>query len=531
MEVSSFCALPEAVDDGNSAGMVLEWQPMAGLLFAGGSASVVRVWDVARSQCVGLAHTERGASVTSIASAWPGNGVAMLGHDDGAISLIDHRVPATMSTSGVGSPWDASLSSAVRNVLSARIAASMATDTPSGAASLSSLAGMAKRGGVGLTWRGLGGVARDAAMRAAWQSAGGGSGAGSGGVGGGGIATVLRLGQSEGLAELLQPHGAERWRRGSRRAHDSWVLRVAQPRGGAWFEGVSADLNGGLAWWDLRHTAPVKLVRAFRTKLTAMATHDWSRIVAVGTQGQRVSMYGPGGCDATAPGSTHSDAAEAGTSSSSSSLPSSSSAHMPPGTPRQIIKHLEGFLGQRIAPVSCLEFHPHDPVLAVGGTNNLVALFTSGWTPPGGMGEASSAEAAVAAAAAQAAHHRAASEAAGSAARVVAAMAEHRGTEEGSKAVRAAAIKAQAAAISTVEAMASVQRARATGVPEAGAQWAGVMALRGAEWDSLAAAGMQQLKAAPLDSAQQPASAAASGSSGKAERSVSAIGAATLLSV
>ena len=38
-------------------------------------------------------------------------------------------------------------------------------------------------------------------------------------------------------------------------------------------------------------------------------------------------------------------------------------------------RYHDGFLGQRIAPVSCLAFHPHKMLLAAGATDHIVAIY------------------------------------------------------------------------------------------------------------------------------------------------------------
>jgi regulator-associated protein of mTOR len=40
-----------------------------------------------------------------------------------------------------------------------------------------------------------------------------------------------------------------------------------------------------------------------------------------------------------------------------------------------MIRYHDGFLGQRIAPVSCLAFHPHKMLLAAGSTDQIVAIY------------------------------------------------------------------------------------------------------------------------------------------------------------
>ena len=42
-----------------------------------------------------------------------------------------------------------------------------------------------------------------------------------------------------------------------------------------------------------------------------------------------------------------------------------------------LIRYHEGFLGERIGPVSCLAFHPHRLILAAGATDSVVAVYSS----------------------------------------------------------------------------------------------------------------------------------------------------------
>ena len=47
------------------------------------------------------------------------------------------------------------------------------------------------------------------------------------------------------------------------------------------------------------------------------------------------------------------------------------------------IRYHDGFLGQRIGPISSLAFHPHEMLMAVGSTDSLVSIFSSERTAPG----------------------------------------------------------------------------------------------------------------------------------------------------
>lgn len=42
-----------------------------------------------------------------------------------------------------------------------------------------------------------------------------------------------------------------------------------------------------------------------------------------------------------------------------------------------LIRYHEGFLGERIGPVSCLAFHPHRLLLAAGATDSVVAVYSA----------------------------------------------------------------------------------------------------------------------------------------------------------
>jgi len=506
--VSAFQALPEAAASTTGPGVVMGWQAWAGQLLAAGSSSTARVWDVSRSQCVATVRTHE---VTSVASSWPGNGVSLLGHSDGAVSLVDQRVPATLGSSAVGHGWDAT-TAGLRPGRGASLAeASAAAGSPwerlamagSGSAGIGPWGAVRSAGAA--TWTG---VRRQSLSQSRWSAAGQPAPAPDGGAAAGeghGVATVMRLGVASGLPGLLGRGAASAWTSGIRTAHSSWVVRAVQPKGGAWFEAVTAGLDGTVAWWDLRRTGPVRSVRAFEDPLTAMAVHDWSRLVAVGTQARRVSIYGPGGVDA------------APKRSDGPPPPSSRDGVAPAWWPRQTIKYLEGFLGQRIAPVTALEFHPHDPVLAMGGSDSLVSLFTAGWVPPGGLGHATTSAAAGDAAASAATHHAAAEAAARAAAsaaatargdprtrpsppsRVLAALASPSRRRGGppptrADAVLSAALRAETAAAAAAEAAARHAEVMRSLPAQSGAQWGGVMAVPDGDWARNGEAGMASVR-------------------------------------
>ena len=47
------------------------------------------------------------------------------------------------------------------------------------------------------------------------------------------------------------------------------------------------------------------------------------------------------------------------------------------GEQLSVIRYHDGFLGQRIGPVSCLAFHPNQLLLAAGATDSIVAVYNT----------------------------------------------------------------------------------------------------------------------------------------------------------
>ena len=103
--VSSWHAVPDAgrlKGSPRGEGVVLNWQASSGRLLAGGRSPNLRVWDLQREQCVGVASvgSSRGGSVlTAMASPWPGTGVVAVGKSSGSVTVLDMRMPAVSEAS------------------------------------------------------------------------------------------------------------------------------------------------------------------------------------------------------------------------------------------------------------------------------------------------------------------------------------------------------------------------------------------------------------------------------------------------
>ncbi|XP_046483288.1 regulatory-associated protein of mTOR isoform X4 [Neodiprion pinetum] len=157
-----------------------------------------------------------------------------------------------------------------------------------------------------------------------------------------GSGTLMALGCGDGSVRLfdrrLPPHEARvmTWRE-----HTAWVL-------GAYFRGtatgaprlITGSLSGDIRFFDLRKNSSVNTVQTAQG-ITAMAVHNVADIFTCASMNQCISVYNMSGQNLNA------------------------------------IKSYEGFMGTRIGPVSCLNFHPYRVVLAAGCMDSSVSVYAS----------------------------------------------------------------------------------------------------------------------------------------------------------
>lgn len=124
----------------------------------------------------------------------------------------------------------------------------------------------------------------------------------------------------------------------SAREHSAWVVsahfRPDVP------EIITGSVRGTVKFWDLRTMRSVKTLEVHKSPLTALAVHPCVPILATGSHAQFIKILTLGGEQLGG-----------------------------------IIKYHDGFLGQRIGPVSCLAFHPTKLMLATGATDSIVSVY------------------------------------------------------------------------------------------------------------------------------------------------------------
>lgn len=120
--------------------------------------------------------------------------------------------------------------------------------------------------------------------------------------------------------------------------HGTWVnyahLRADVP------EVVIGSVRGTVKFWDLRALRTYKTLEVQKSPLTSLTVHNLSPILAAGSHAQFIKILTLSG-------------EQLG----------------------NVIKYYDGFLGQRIGPVSCLAFHPHKLLLGASSTDGIVSIY------------------------------------------------------------------------------------------------------------------------------------------------------------
>lgn len=124
--------------------------------------------------------------------------------------------------------------------------------------------------------------------------------------------------------------------------HQDWVVGLHLQRGMDRLL-VSASTEGDVRFWDSRFAnRSIKTLQIDPTRqLSCFDAHDYTGLFACGSESQQLFL-----CN----------------------MATSSAA---------IFKYHDGFLGNRLPPLTSLDFHPLRSMIAVGGEDSFVSLFRS----------------------------------------------------------------------------------------------------------------------------------------------------------
>lgn len=123
------------------------------------------------------------------------------------------------------------------------------------------------------------------------------------------------------------------------REHAGWVTSVFLQKGG---DGniISGSVAGDVRFWDTRFTESVRSLETIGNS-AAFEVHHQAKVFATGSASQIIKVYSLDGSNLST------------------------------------IRYHDGFMGQRIGPISCLAFHPHRVHLAAGSTDSFISIYST----------------------------------------------------------------------------------------------------------------------------------------------------------
>ncbi|CAM9776589.1 unnamed protein product [Discosporangium mesarthrocarpum] len=120
--------------------------------------------------------------------------------------------------------------------------------------------------------------------------------------------------------------------------HDSWIVNLHFTKE---YEFLSACLSGSVRMWDVRKEGPPKRsILVQRASMTALAVHKRIPIMASGSHNQFIKIL------------------------------------TLDGEALSLIRYHQGFLAQRVGPITALAFHPNKLMLAAGATDSITTIYT-----------------------------------------------------------------------------------------------------------------------------------------------------------
>jgi len=311
---SAFAALPDIAETSRGSGLLVSWHQSTGTLIAGGNSNTVRVWDLGREQCVRFFETGSHTCLTALATTV-----------SAATGGGNSERRGEEGTAGPGGG---------RNVDPVEL-------------------GGGEGGGPPVVGVGAYAILQDELARvhtAGSGGAGGGAGAGAAGIPPGYFAGSASTNFSPswtfgGFAdgsiavfdERVQSNGG---RVHQSREHSAWVAS-AHMRSNH-LEVITSSVRGSIKFWDIRSLRTYKTLDVQKSALTSMSVHSCAPVLATGSHAQFIKILTFGG-------------EQLG----------------------NIIKYHDGFLGQRMGPITSLTFHPHRMMLAASAADCIISIYAT----------------------------------------------------------------------------------------------------------------------------------------------------------
>lgn len=122
------------------------------------------------------------------------------------------------------------------------------------------------------------------------------------------------------------------------RDHSAWIVS-AHMRADAQ-EVITSSVRGMVKFWDIRTWRTYKTLEVQKSPLTSMSVHNCAPLIATGSHAQFIKILTFGG-------------EQLG----------------------NIIKYHDGFMGQRMGPITSLTFHPHRMMLAASAADCIISIY------------------------------------------------------------------------------------------------------------------------------------------------------------
>lgn len=124
--------------------------------------------------------------------------------------------------------------------------------------------------------------------------------------------------------------------------HKSWIINVYMQRYNADRNIITCSAGGDVKIWDPRFTQPIKSISGLPSSVNVCEVHPQAPLLACASPQHAIRVY-----------------------------------NLETEEMLNHIRYHDGFMGQKIGPTKCLAFHPHKVWLAAGGTDGLIAIYST----------------------------------------------------------------------------------------------------------------------------------------------------------